>query len=95
MNVSRPRQAINMPGLSAAPETGAEINCQSAPGASVALVARLVPWRTGRRLSRSAGAVIAAAGRILHSSRDGRNSGRKKSLVITLAASGTAFCGGF
>lgn len=37
--------------------------------------------------------MIAAYGRIPRSSRDGRTSGRKKSLVITLAASETSFSG--
>jgi hypothetical protein len=92
MTVFRPHQPINMLGLSVAPEPGAEINRQNASGASAAPVARLVPWRTGRRLSKSAGAVIAAGERTPHNSRGGRNSGRKKSLVITLATSGTAFC---
>jgi antitoxin (DNA-binding transcriptional repressor) of toxin-antitoxin stability system len=62
-------------------------------GASAAPVARLVPHRAGTCANGSAGVGIAVARRIPHRSPAGRNYGRKKSSVITLAVSGTASSG--
>ena len=54
------------------------------------------PRRAGRPASRTVAAVTAASARSIRSSLAGRNNRRKKSLGMTLAASGTAsFSGGF
>jgi hypothetical protein len=62
--------------------------------ANASPVPKRVPSRAGIDVSRISAAAIAADVRTLHNSRAGRSSRRKKSLVITLAGSGTASSGG-
>jgi hypothetical protein len=64
--------------------------------ASAAPAPRRAPPRAGRHASRTVAAATAASVGSTHSNPAGRSSHRKKSLVMTLAASGTAsFSGGF